>query len=76
MNVWRLCYAVREAAAETITFATAFEASDKTLATRTSHLLFELQEAFPAFSDAGARPAWLGEETLQPLRKWWSSSSP
>ena len=65
-----LCYAVREALAETITFATAFEASDKTRHGQDIvHLLFELQEAFPGFSDAAARPAWLGEQTLQPLRE-------
>ena len=65
-----LCYAVREALAETITFAVAFEATDKTRHSQDIvHLLFELQEAFPGFNDAAARPAWLGEPEFLPLRE-------
>jgi methane monooxygenase component A beta chain/propane monooxygenase small subunit len=65
-----LCYAVREALAETITFAVAFEASDKTRHGQDIvHLLFELKDAFPAFSDAGARSAWMDDAALTPLRE-------
>jgi Methane/Phenol/Toluene Hydroxylase len=65
-----LCYAVREALAETITFAVAFQASDKMRHSQDIvHLLFELREAFPGFSDDAARPAWLNDPIFLPLRE-------
>jgi Methane/Phenol/Alkene Hydroxylase len=65
-----LCYAVREALADTITFAVAFEASDKMRHHQDIvHLIFELQEAFPGFTDAAARPAWLNDPVFSPLRE-------
>ena len=65
-----LCYAVREALAETLTFALAFQASDKMKHNQDIvHVLFELAEAFPGFSDASARPAWMSDAALVPLRE-------
>lgn len=69
-QVLALCYGVREALAETLTFALAFQASDKMRHNQDIvHLLFELAEAFPGFSDAAARPAWLADPALVPLRE-------
>jgi methane monooxygenase component A beta chain/propane monooxygenase small subunit len=65
-----LCYAVREALAETITFATVFEACDKARHGQDIvHLLFELAEAFPGFTDKEARAAWMSDSVLVTLRE-------
>jgi methane monooxygenase component A beta chain/propane monooxygenase small subunit len=65
-----LSYAVREALSDTLTFALAFEASDKLRHCQdiVQHLL-TLAEVDGAFSDAGARAAWLGDPILVPLRE-------
>jgi hypothetical protein len=65
-----LCYAVREALADTLTFALAFEASDKLRHSQDIvHYLLALKEALPAFTDEGARPAWMKDPALVPLRE-------
>lgn len=65
-----LSYAVREALSDTLTFALAFEASDKLRHCQdvVQHLL-TLAEVDEGFSDAGARAAWLGDPILVPLRE-------
>lgn len=65
-----LCYSVREALADTLTFALAFAASDKIRHGQDIvYLLLTLEESCPGFSDAGARAAWLGDPALVPLRE-------
>ena len=65
-----LCYVVREALAETITFAFAFEAADKIrYAQNLVELIFQLGEAMPGYSDAEARNAWMSDPALVPLRE-------
>ena len=56
-----LCYVVREALAETITFACAFEAADKMrYAQNLAGLILQLGEVLPGYSDAElAPPGWV-----------------
>jgi methane monooxygenase component A beta chain/propane monooxygenase small subunit len=65
-----LCCVVREALAETITFAFAFEAADKMrYAQNFVDLIIRLGEVLPSYSDAEARAAWMGDPILVPLRE-------
>lgn len=65
-----LCYAVREALAETLTFAITFQATDKLRHQQDIvHLIFALEEASPGFSDEAARPAWMTDPILVPTRE-------
>jgi hypothetical protein len=65
-----ICYAVREALAETITFALAFEAADKMrYAQNLVGLIIQLGDVVPGYSDAEARTAWMGDPVLVPLRE-------
>lgn len=65
-----LCYAVREALADTIMFATAFEATDKFRHQQDIvRLLLDLSDRDPAYSDASARGAWLEDPLLVPVRE-------
>ena len=65
-----LCYVVREALAETITFAFAFEAADKMrYAQNLVGLIIQLSDVLPGYSDSEARGAWLGDPVLVPLRE-------
>jgi hypothetical protein len=65
-----LAYAVREARADTIEFATVFQAADRmrVLQDIVLHLDF-LADEIPGFSDAGARAAWMEDPTLTPIRE-------
>lgn len=65
-----LAYAVREARADTIEFATVFQAADRmrVLQDIVLHLDY-LQEELPGFSDSGARAAWMDDPTLTPIRE-------
>jgi Methane/Phenol/Alkene Hydroxylase len=57
-----LCYVVREALAETITFAFAFEAADKMrYAQNLVGFIIQLGDVLPGYSDAEARGAWMGD---------------
>jgi methane monooxygenase component A beta chain/propane monooxygenase small subunit len=65
-----LCYVVREALAETITFAIAFETADKMrYAQNIVSLIIQLGDALPGYSDAEARGAWMEDPVLVPLRE-------
>jgi Methane/Phenol/Toluene Hydroxylase len=65
-----LCYVVREALADTITFAFAFEAADKMrYAQNLAGLILQLSEVLPGYSDAEARAAWMSDPVLVPLRE-------
>lgn len=65
-----LCYAVREALADTLTFVIAFEAADKIrYAQNIVGLILQLGETAPGYSDAGARDAWMNDPILVPLRE-------
>jgi propane monooxygenase small subunit len=65
-----LCYCVREALADTITFMLAFQAADKLRHSQDIvHQLFDVREAFADFCDDAARPAWMEDEALIPLRE-------
>ena len=65
-----LCYAVRQALSDTLTFSLAFQVSDKLRHSQdVVHYLLTLQEIDPAFSDAGARDAWMTDPALVPLRE-------
>jgi Methane/Phenol/Toluene Hydroxylase len=65
-----LCYAVREALADTIMFATAFAATDKFRHQQDIvRLLLDISDRDPAYSDAGARSAWLEDPVLVPVRE-------
>jgi hypothetical protein len=65
-----LCYAIREALADTLTFALAFEATDKLRQQQDIvRLLIDLSELDPEFSDAGARDAWMSDPVLVPARE-------
>ena len=65
-----LAYAVREARADTVEFATVFQAADRlrVLQDIVLHLDF-LADEVPGFSDAGARQAWMEDPTLTPIRE-------
>lgn len=65
-----LCYAVREALADTVTFALAFEATDKLRHQQDIvKFLLDLADADPAFSDEQAREAWMSDPALVPIRE-------
>ncbi len=65
-----LCYAVREALADTVIFATAFEATDKFRHQQDIvRLILDISDRDAAFSDAGAREAWMGDPVLVPVRE-------
>ena len=65
-----LAYAVREARADTIEFATVFQAADRmqVLQDIVLHLDY-LHDEVEGFSDAGARAAWMDDPTLTPIRE-------
>lgn len=66
-----LSYAVRQVLDATLTFSLAFQASDKVRHQQDIvHLIFELKEALPAYSDAEARPAWMNSAALVPIREF------
>jgi hypothetical protein len=65
-----LSYAVRQVLDATLTFSLAFQVSDKIRHQQDIvHLIFELKEALPAYSDAEARPAWMDSPALVPTRE-------
>ena len=65
-----LCYAVREALADTLTFSLAFEAADKMrYAQNIVGLILQLGEVVPGYSDAQAKQAWMKDLMLVPLRE-------
>ncbi|MDB5068871.1 MAG: Methane monooxygenase component beta chain [Chloroflexi bacterium] len=65
-----LCYAVRESFADTVMFATAFEATDKFRHEQdVVRLLLEIKERDAGFSDAVARDAWMKDPILVPTRE-------
>lgn len=65
-----MCYVVREALSDTISFAFAFEASDKMRYQQNLAMaILELQGRCPNFSDKAARPAWETDPILVPLRE-------
>jgi hypothetical protein len=65
-----LCYAVREALADTLIFATAFEATDKLRHQQDIvRLILEISDRDPTYSDASARDAWLEDSVLVPVRE-------
>ncbi|HET7541665.1 MAG TPA: hypothetical protein VFK05_17445 [Polyangiaceae bacterium] len=65
-----LCYAVRQALADTITFSLAFEVSDKARHSQDIiHYLLTLKKTHEGFSDESARGAWLTDPVLVPLRE-------
>jgi Methane/Phenol/Toluene Hydroxylase len=65
-----LCYAVREALEDTVMFATAFEATDKLRHQQDIvHLILDISEREPSYSDAAARDAWMSDPILVPTRE-------
>ena len=65
-----LCYAVREALADTAQFSIAFQASDRMRHLQDIvHLMFDLTAARPGFTDADARAAWMSDPVLVPIRE-------
>lgn len=65
-----LCYAVREALADTVIFATAFEATDKLRHQQDIvHLILEIGDRDQTYSDASARAAWMEDPVLVPVRE-------
>ena len=65
-----LCYAVREALADTIMFATAFEATDKFRHQQDIvRLILDISDRDDAYSDASARGAWMEDPVLVPMRE-------
>jgi methane monooxygenase component A beta chain/propane monooxygenase small subunit len=65
-----LCYAVREALADTIIFATAFEATDKFRHQQDIvRLILEISDRDHAYSDVSARNAWMEDPVLVPVRE-------
>jgi hypothetical protein len=65
-----LCYAIREALADTMRFALAFEATDKLRHQQdVVRLLIDLAELDPAFSDSQARELWMSDPKLVPIRE-------
>jgi len=65
-----LCYVVREALSDTISFAYAFEASDKLRYSQNLvTAILELEGRCPGFNDKAARPAWESDPILVPLRE-------
>jgi len=65
-----LCYAAREALADTVIFATAFEATDKLRHQQDIvRLILDIGDRDAEFSDAGARDAWMSDPVLVPVRE-------
>ncbi|MGE3288398.1 MAG: hypothetical protein AB7J32_20190 [Pseudonocardia sp.] len=65
-----LAYAVREARADTIEFATVFQAVDRLRLLQDVVLHLDLlQEELPGFTDADAREAWMSDPSLVPVRE-------
>ena len=65
-----LCYAVREALADTVIFATAFEATDKFRHQQDIvRLILEIGDRDHTYSDASARDAWMEDPALVPIRE-------
>jgi len=65
-----LCYAVREALADTVMFALVFEATDKLRHQQdVVRLLLDLGDLDGAFSDESARDAWMCDPALAPVRE-------
>jgi methane monooxygenase component A beta chain/propane monooxygenase small subunit len=65
-----LCYAVREALADTIMFATAFEATDKFRHQQDIvRLILEISDRDHSYTDASARDAWMNDPVLVPIRE-------
>jgi methane monooxygenase component A beta chain/propane monooxygenase small subunit len=65
-----MSYAVREALTSAVTFALAFEAQDNLRHLQdVVHATFDLAEAFPGWSDEGARAAWMTAPEWQPARQ-------
>jgi methane monooxygenase component A beta chain/propane monooxygenase small subunit len=65
-----MSYAVREALTSALTFALAFEAQDNLRHLQdVVHATFDLKEAFPDWSDEGARTAWMTAPHWQPARE-------
>ena len=65
-----LSFAVREALTSAVTFALAFEAQDNLRHLQDIvHATFDLREAFPEWTDDGAREAWMTAPEWQPARK-------
>ena len=65
-----LCYAVREALADTVIFATAFEATDKLRHQQDIvRFILEIGDRDQTYSDASARAAWMEDPVLVPVRE-------
>jgi Methane/Phenol/Toluene Hydroxylase len=65
-----LCYAVREALADTAMFALAYETTDKLRHQQdVVRFLLDLQDMDSTFSDDGARGAWMSDPALVPTRE-------
>ncbi len=65
-----LCYAVREALADTLQFATAFEATDKFRHQQDIvRLILDIGDRDHTYSDASARDAWMEDPVLVPVRE-------
>jgi len=65
-----LCYAVREALADTVMFALAYEATDKLRHQQdVVRLLMDLHDLDSTFSDDHARDAWMSDPALVPTRE-------
>lgn len=65
-----LCYAVREALADTVMFALTYEATDKLRHQQdTVRFLLDLQELDATFTDDPAREAWMSDPVLVPTRE-------
>ena len=65
-----LCYVVREALADTLMFATAFEATDKFRHQQDIvRLILDIGDREHAYSDASARDAWMEDPVLVPVRE-------
>lgn len=65
-----LCYAVREALADTLIFATAFAATDKLRHQQDIvRLILEIGDRDHTYSDASARDGWLEDPLLVPIRE-------
>jgi Methane/Phenol/Alkene Hydroxylase len=65
-----LCYAVREALADTVMFSLVYEATDKLRHQQdVVRLLLDLQDLDATFSDDHARDAWMSDPALVPVRE-------
>ena len=65
-----ICYAVRQVLDATLTFSLGFQATDKVRHQQDIvHLIFDLKEALPGYSDEQARSAWMNSPALVPTRE-------